>query len=40
MNEVKKLHNALEHRFAYLQKHEMIFNIFICPFSIEVESAP
>lgn len=37
---VKKLHNAFEHKFVYLQKHEMIFNIFICPFNIEIESAP
>lgn len=34
------MYNAFEHRFADLQKHEIISNIFVCPFSTDMESAP
>lgn len=39
-NHIKKLLEEFEKRFAYLEKLEEIFNIFTCPFDVDVSSAP
>nr|XP_022904403.1 general transcription factor II-I repeat domain-containing protein 2-like [Onthophagus taurus]XP_022904404.1 general transcription factor II-I repeat domain-containing protein 2-like [Onthophagus taurus] len=37
---IKDLLEEFEKRFAYLEKFEQMFNIFNCPFNIDVNSAP
>ena len=39
-NEITKLLKAFQERFAYLQKFDNLFKIFMCPFDIPVEKAP
>jgi len=39
-DEILKLQTAFQQRFVHLQKYEKIFNIFSCPFLIDVQSAP
>ena len=39
-NEVTNLLKAFQDRFSYMQKYEEIFNIFLSPFNVDVQSAP
>ena len=37
---IKDLLKELEKRFLHLEKFEQMFNIFNCPFNIDMNSAP